>query len=238
MRVYLDNNVLVDIEEGVLSLSDFCSKSQSAYFFSEVHMDELMNGLETHPELKGIRLKTLGELCRKNYILPGVFSQDLEIEERDVQSAYDLSLRFKFLHDQIYQFTKSMKFDRDAILNSLVLEKKEVGNYKPEEVLGLINEKMNARWGYDIPTYLKMQDALFGRTEYNALFNLLDFVCYWRDKSHVARLYDASHAYFAQKCDVLVSNDKRMRYKAAAVYSYFGVNTKVVSAGEFLGEVA
>ena len=36
-------------------------------------------------------------------------------------------------------------------------------------------------------------------------------------------------------CDVLVTNDKRMRAKTKAVYSFLGVNTKVVSTNEYLG---
>ena len=38
---------------------------------------------------------------------------------------------------------------------------------------------------------------------------------------------------FAQLCDVFVSEDKRMRFKTEAVYSYLGINTQVVSLKEF-----
>lgn len=60
---------------------------------------------------------------------------------------------------------------------------------------------------------------------------------YWSDKktshSDIARLYDASHAYSAQICDVLVSNDRKMRYKIKAIYSFLGVKTIVLSTQEF-----
>lgn len=82
--------------------------------------------------------------------------------------------------------------------------------------------------------YLEKSVATTGRTVFSSLFNLLDFVCYWHDKNHAARLYDSSHAYFAQYCDVLVSNDKRMRIKTEAVYSYLGIGTRVCTADEFL----
>lgn len=55
------------------------------------------------------------------------------------------------------------------------------------------------------------------------------------DHSNIARMHDASHAYFAQLCDVFVSNDKKMRYKTEAVYSYLGVDTRVESGEEYLG---
>ena len=53
------------------------------------------------------------------------------------------------------------------------------------------------------------------------------------DHSEVAKLYDASHAYFAQICDVLVTDDKRMRAKVKAIYSFLKIDTKVVSPKEF-----
>ena len=74
--------------------------------------------------------------------------------------------------------------------------------------------------------------------EVTELYFMIDSANYWGDKktshSNVARLYDASHAYFAQICDVLVTNDKRMRAKTKAVYSFLDVNTNVVSTNEYL----
>lgn len=99
-------------------------------------------------------------------------------------------------------------------------------NNSPAKILNVLDERMQEHWGYGIEVYLRKQEADQNRTRYNTLFNLLDFVYYWRDESHTARLYDASHAYFAQICDFLVSNDKRMRIKSEAVYSYLGVKPR------------
>lgn len=55
-----------------------------------------------------------------------------------------------------------------------------------------------------------------------------------KDKNNIARLYDSSHAYYAQKCTVLVSIDARMRIKAEAVYHYVNFNTKVTDAQSYL----
>lgn len=234
MRIYLDNNILIYIENGKYDLSQFLSVSDAEYYYSEIHMDELMNGLDTHPELKDIRLKTIGELCGSKYIVPDVAGYKMEIEERLPQSAFNLSMRFKFIHDQIYLFSKSMKIERDVFLKELKMNRLDVNNYKPTEILPLLDIKMNENWGYGIKEHLEKSVANTGRTVFLTLFNLLDFVCYWHDEDHAARLYDSSHAYFAQMCDVLVSNDRRMRIKSEAVYSYLGIETKVVTADEFL----
>ena len=87
-------------------------------------------------------------------------------------------------------------------------------------------------------TYLGATEAYGGKPLYHTLFNLIDAANYWGDKktahSNVARLYDAAYTYFAQVCDVLVTNDKRMRVKTKAVYSFLGVKTRVLSVDEFL----
>ena len=234
MRLYLDNNILIYIENGKYELSQFLSVSDAEYYYSEIHMDELMNGLDIHPELKDIRLKTIGELCGSKYIVPDVAGFKMEIEERLPQSAFNLSMRFKFIHDQIYLFSKSMKIEREVFLKGLKMNRLDVNNYKPTEILPLLDIKMKENLGYGIKEHLEKSVANTGRTVFLTLFNLLDFVCYWHDEDHAARLYDSSHAYFAQMCDVLVSNDRRMRIKSEAVYSYLGIKTKVVTADEFL----
>ena len=81
-------------------------------------------------------------------------------------------------------------------------------------------------------------EANNGSSIYHTLLQLINMANYWGDKetyhSNDARLYDAEHAYYAQICDMLVTNDKKMRMKIRAIYSFLGVNTRVISANEFL----
>ena len=98
---------------------------------------------------------------------------------------------------------------------------------------------MIANANISINSYLKATDAI-GRTVFGTLFNLLDYVCYYKDKqtnhSDIARLYDASHAYCAQLCDYFVSQDKRMRYKTEAVYCYLGIKTVTISPKDYISQ--
>lgn len=112
-------------------------------------------------------------------------------------------------------------------------------NVSPELVLGMIDERVKQKLNnMDLLTYLRETEAYGGKPLYQTLFNLIDSANYCGDKktshSNVARLYDAAHAYFAQVCDVLVTNDKRMRAKTKAVYSFLDVNTSVVPTNEYL----
>ena len=234
MTAYFDNNILVDIESGVIPRERLLSSPEVTFFFSQAHMDELMNGLDKHPELKNTRLQTIECLCASHYIAPAVGPFRGGFEEMSPQKAFDLSMQYKFMHDQLYRMSNAMTINRDGLLQELMIERLEVGNYKPSEIFNVLEERLKRYWGYGIQVYLEKSIATTGRTVFSSLFNLLDFVCYWHDKNNAARLYDSSHAYFGQYCDVLVSNDKRMRIKTKAVYSYLDIDTMVYAWNDFL----
>lgn len=46
MRVYLDNNVLVDIETGKFSVNTFSTIPHVEYYYSEAHLNELLEAKE------------------------------------------------------------------------------------------------------------------------------------------------------------------------------------------------
>ena len=46
MRVYLDNNVLVSVEDNTYSLTDFLSITGAEYYYSNAHICELLNGVD------------------------------------------------------------------------------------------------------------------------------------------------------------------------------------------------
>ena len=41
-KVYLDNNIIVDIEEGNYSVEQFLNKNEYLYYFSKAHLEELL----------------------------------------------------------------------------------------------------------------------------------------------------------------------------------------------------
>ena len=131
--------------------------------------------------------------------------------------------------------------DRDEFLEILRIRKIDINNIPPQHILNKLDNALSTMDDNDekmnINNYLKATDAI-GRAVFSTLFNLLDFACYYKDKqtahSDIARMYDASHAYCAQLCDFFVSQDKRMRYKTEAVYSYLGIGTKIMSTAEYI----
>lgn len=235
MKVYMDNNVLVDIEVGKYSVEDFTGMSGATYYYSDAHINELLEAKGNPKVSQRGRLSLISQLCGCNNILTGGFEAP-EIYEKEPVEMYklcDTPMRAFIVQqvnpgdDLFMKLREKLDFD-STIFNNVSLEL----------VLEMIDERVKQKLNIDLKTYLKATDAFGGKPLYHTLFNLIDSANYWGDKktshSNIARLYDAAHAYFAQVCDVLVTNDKRMRAKTKAVYTFLGVKTRVLSTDEYL----
>lgn len=235
MRVYLDNNVLIDIEEHNYCLEDFLLISGVEYYYSNAHIGELLNGVDKSiSKLKERRLSTINAVCGDKYLF-----QDnpfvIRYARCKPEHVYENLSQIDFIRRDINELASSFTPNRVGIMKELQWDVKKVGNFSPEDIFDAIDKEYRSS-GYHcgIKEYLLLSEAYTEKTIYSSLFNLLDMVGYRKDKNNVARLYDASHAYYAQKCDVLVSNDARMRVKAEAVYHYRNAHTRVMNADEFL----
>lgn len=241
MKVYLDNNIIVGIEDGDYDFSLFKSFPGVEYYYSAAHVDELIEGKDIPRISVDKRLATISKLSGTNHILSGY--QDPEIFAKPVQEMYALanSPIQTMIRNQINSASNNFNIDNDRFLGILKLKRIEVNNIKPCDIISEIDTRMLGTENPDdrisVREYLWRSEAV-GRSIYCTLFNLLDFACFHKDKptdhSNIAQMHDASHAYYAQLCDVFVSDDKKMRYKTEAVYSYLGVKTRVISGKEFL----
>lgn len=235
MKVYLDNCILVDIDKGDLSLSDFCHIRGAEYYFSSAHMDELYRGLNSNANLKDRRLSTLSVLCGENYIIQDLQGQSMELEPMSSEKAFKLCKAFRTLADLTEKVVADNLPNRDGIIEELKLNKIEVGNIVPSKIFNFLESKlMESSNHFGVEEFLRRSEAYTLKAKYSTLFNLLDSVFYWKDEHNINRLYDSSHACHAQYCDMLVTNDRRMAIKAKAIYSYFGVKTQVKNSDEYL----
>lgn len=68
------------------------------------------------------------------------------------------------------------------------------------------------------------------------IFEFLEARRYFPDKStqFLSGLHDTTHAIYAAYCDVFVTNDTKLNKKAAAAFSWLGVNTLVLNPNEFI----
>ena len=199
-------------------------------------MNELLEAKGNPKVSQEGRLNLISKLCGRNNILTGGFEAP-EFLEKDPEEMYrqcDNPLR-AFIAQRVNTGDELFMELRERLgFDSTVFN-----NVSPGLVLEMIDDKVKEKLdNLDLLTYLRATGAIGDKPLYHTLFNLIDSANYWGDKktahSNIARLYDAAHAYFAQICDVLVTNDKRMRAKTKAVYSFLGVKTRVVSTSEYL----
>ena len=236
-KAYLDNNIIVDIEDGKYSVEQFLSKNNYAYYFSQAHIEELLEA-KGNPKVSQIgRLNLLSKLCGKNNILTGVTDVP-EFFDKEPVEIYNLAGITYHIRQLIHQAVNQYDEIAPRVRQELGFDTLQFNNETPENVLRLIDKRLKETSDIDLITYLKDTEAYMGTALYHTLMQLIDMANYWGDKktihSDVARLYDSSHAYFAQICNVLVTNDKRMNMKIKAIYSFLNVRTRVVSADDFL----
>ena len=234
MKAYLDNNILVDIEAGKYKIDIFLSRSDIEYYYSDAHLNELLEAKGNPKVSQEGRLDLIAKLCGQNYICSGAVTKP-EFLMKDCREMYKINdnlLRY-FINRAVSESVESFEIVREK----LGFDSKFFNNEKPANVLQMIDDRMQEKCEMGLLEYLYRTEA-YGRALYGTLMNIVDMANYWKDTqtkhSDVARLCDASHAYSAQICDVLVTGDKKMRAKVKAVYSFLGVKTKVVSVAEFL----
>ncbi|MFC0878910.1 hypothetical protein ACE01N_20115 [Saccharicrinis sp. FJH2] len=236
MRVYLDNNILISIEDDEISLDIFKNIDKNySYVYSYAHIQELIEVKSNFDELKKIRLKTILDLTNNTYIYPDNNQINSKIENPE---KVILTLKmFSGLMEMTRQAVNNYNIDRLKLIGLLGIDQKRINNYTPTEVIEYIDKAINNRLLIGINNLIDLSGISL-RERINTLFNLLDFVGFWKDKkterSNLARMYDASHTYFSSYCDLFVSNDLRARNKAKVAYEIYKINTKVLSLDEFL----
>ena len=235
MKVYLDNNVLVDIEDGKNNLSDFITIQHVEYYYSEAHLNELLEASSNPKVSQNGRLELINKLCGNNLILAGVLNPPEFYSKSPVDMYHIVNTPFIRKINRIVSGSTDLF---QSIRQQLGFDSKSFNNVKPEDVLPMLDARMREIFHVDLIQYLSLSEGDAGRPLFCTLLNIIDTANYWADKntshSNIARLNDASHAYFAQICDVLVTNDKRMITKVKAIYAFLGIRTSVMNVHDFL----
>lgn len=174
MKVYLDNNVWVDIEYGHLS-RDLFKQKKVEYLFSDNIIEELLEASGNVKVSSSRRLELIDYLCGYNYILTGISdSPDLSVKLTAFERYNELSKPlFRMMHNRIKQVVyKADRLDRKKLQDLFGVNKIEMNNKNPQMILSeieLLFKNVNIN---GIDDYLLRCEAQ-GRTVYTTLFNLL-----------------------------------------------------------------
>lgn len=249
MKAYLDNNIFVDIENGLYSRSDILSKIDkniSKFFYSASHLQEANEITGSNPNERTHRLakrfKTITAITNNNYLFHELPSNNVyeQIEEPSV--VFETINDVPFAQDAMKGMINLISEDQKVFFRQyLNIDLSKINNYSPKEVIQHINTKSNLLGGYSFlgliekAIELNPQGKEFGlHNRISGIFELLDMIGYWKDKytekSNYARLWDSSHTYFSSFCDYFVSNDKKTRNKAKVVFEIYKINTRILSS--------
>ncbi len=234
MKVYLDNNILIEYEKGNISL---LPKKDTEFYYSYVHILEL---LECEPLLLLDRIKrlaTITRLTQNRFItLDDSNSGPTLIEEIedpkhlfDVMNMPPLRKIQGIINQQLVIDKWCPNKDPDFFIRLFGINKKAINNMTDEKFIKEHEDKIL------IFLILTSENEM---EFFISMFNIIDTLGYWRDrlthKSTRARTYDAMHSYFASYTDFFVTNDKRAIKKANTAYNFFDLKTRAITYNDFL----
>lgn len=229
MKVYIDNNILIDYEKDHSILANINNVN---YRCSYIHIAELVESTRDLEKRIELRFSTIASLTNNIFMVN--IGKNVMGQEINKCSRYYETLNSP-ISRMLHQFTKEQSNrwlegkDPDTLINHFCIDKKRINNYTSDE---LIKEH-----GDFIDYYVTVSDYGNRMASFMSFFNVLDILGFWRDKaktgSMLNRTYDAQHAYFATGCDYFVSNDHRTCMKANVLYQYYGYKTRALSLKEF-----
>ena len=147
-----------------------------------------------------------------------------------------------FLLDNLSSILKNEKLEVEIYKSMCKIEGErsiqEIRNINSSDIFDYLNELCISRTNKNLTdTILATLEKINGINSYNyflAEYTTLAFCGYSRDKKRniLNIMTDALHAYYAMRCDVLVTKDDGMRKKAQAEFIKFKSLTKIITFEE------
>lgn len=246
MVAYLDNNVIIDIEDGKLSIDDLNKLFQDeikTIFYSSTHIIEAeeMSGNDFLQKLSK-RFNTISKITGNNFL----FTDDISHQvSKQIVSPEEIFERHQYHTNGLgvgrlqKPLVNSVDQDQRLLFRTLLeIDPKKINNYSAKEVVKQIHSKKEAFGNLTLVELIEQASKIVNKTSASTFakmvgtFEVLDLIGYWKDeytvKSNFARAQDAAHSAYAAYCDYFVSNDKRTRNKAKVVYDIYSIDTKVL----------
>jgi hypothetical protein len=147
-----------------------------------------------------------------------------------------------FVLDNLSSILKNKKLEVEIYKSMCKFEgeknMQEMQNIDSSDIFDYLNELCISRTNKNLTdTILATLEKINGINSYNyflAEYTTLAFCGYSRDKKRniLNIMTDALHAYYAMRCDVLVTKDDGMRKKAQAEFIHFNSLTKIITIEE------
>jgi len=237
MLIYPDNNIFVYLENNQIDINSLHNyfDNKCEFVYSYPHIQELLEKNKDFEELKKQRLKSISNITENSYLSTN--ADNIQISKNTPDSVLSIIQQIPWLFNAFRDAAKNFSIDRDTLINKLGIDIKRLNNFSESEVIGHIDLLLREKILIGFNDFIESSGEDL-HAKINTIFNFLDLIGYWKDKqskrSNLARMYDASHAFFASKCNYFLTGDKRARYKVSVAYKYLGIETKIISLEEIM----
>ena len=251
MNIYLDYNIIVELAKNQSMLDHILAAAREknySFFYSPAHLEEL-----AHAELDKSRLKledyfdVISTLTDNSDIRPLFLYKPIGFYNETPKAVYDRVLNsgegLEGTQKAENNDKKQLEEGKNRAANMQTNIASELSNISFDKIFDYLLERKYLSclrrfillYLWNKYNYLKDRPYQELETAIEVLMKILLHIGYHSDKVSHARssTHDITHAHYATKCDVFVSNDKKLRSRVAATYHYLGVHTKVLSYDEF-----
>lgn len=240
MNVYLDNCILVDIENNAIKLSDLkLSSIDLQLVYSIAHLFEAKQKSNITDDFIIERCGLLHRLTNSSYVNYNHFKKHLEIISRSPLMQCD-EIRPHHIYDiegsinKIKEISGTIRAIADFPLKAVYNN-----NLSSEEFLKSVNTLFLAALGKSLKEFVMEQASNIQGTlpfdvveviEGVILFHLIDELGYYQDSKGKAksRLWDSLHVYFACASSLFITSDRNTYRKAQVIFDYFKSTTKAI----------
>jgi hypothetical protein len=248
MKIYLDNNIVVAIENKEYSIADlkrlFPSENLK-FFYSGGHIFEIeaFEGSSniSKADLTRKRVETIRSIFNKNYLSVEAINDKILLLEKDPKEVLEL------IQPSLVEINKQKKLitlffskdEKDNLRKQFGADILKISNYSPSAITGYLNSMLldmdiNSEFSYLVRSVVEDKSQLKLNMKIVLLFEILDLFGYYKDKqtpsSNFARVCDAHHAFVSSYCDYIVSDDNRMRMKTQVAFSLYKISTKIIAS--------
>lgn len=245
MRVYLDSNIFIYLENGNLTVDDLektLNGKIDNLFYSSSHIQELI-------EIKGEDQNEISRRINTRFNTLEKYTGNKHIND-DENSSLTVTITHPFeIYNNFYDVPDGINVmknmtnfvseeQRDSFRAILGISTQVLNNYSPQEVIEHLSKEipmsgMNFTQLYEYATSSFKDSFKIGLGHKIAgTFEMLDLLGYWKDKytekSNYARALDAGHSFYASYCDYFITNDQRTFNKANVVYEMYSIPTKPI----------
>lgn len=246
IKVYLDWNCITHCKDSLVELKELLIKRYNNVFicpFSEAHIRDVLTKSNCGSEYYEQDLDLLTQISGGNMLLL----------KRNTIKLYKVNPREYISKegDVLDYIQNEFTFPYDTIRQSLKLALNDIDRNRiskedaPQNVIPLIDKmvRRDSNVNTDINSILERSNTLGNNTletKIKQVYYVLDMLGYKSEdkrKSFANIDTDAQHIALASLCDYLITNDKKMRDKANAIYSHMHCVTKVMDSQAFIDEM-